>query len=98
MRESYRRRRDAAATLLDEAGLLVSRPHGAFYLLADISPTGLDGYEFCKRLILEYGVAVAPGETFGPGGHGKVRISLATKQVNLEEGTRRFAQAVRAWT
>ena len=97
MRESYRRRRDAAATLLDEAGLLVSKPHGAFYLLADISPTGLDGYQFCKQLIHEHRVAVAPGETFGPSGRGKVRISLATADAKLEEGTRRLIQAVRDW-
>lgn len=98
MRDAYRRRRDLAAELLAAAGLLVTRPHGAFYIMADTSSTGLDGYEFCRRLVIEHGVAVAPGETFGPSGVGTVRISLTTPPADLEEGIRRFAGAVRAWS
>jgi len=98
MRASYKQRRDRAAELLEEAGLLLSRPRGAFYIMADSSATHMDSYELCRRLVLERGVAVAPGETFGPSGTGMVRISLATALPDLEEGVRRFTSAVLAWS
>ena len=97
MREAYRERRDLAVGRLDEAGLLVSRPGGAFYIMADTGGCGLDGYEFCRRLITEHGVALAPGEAFGEGGEGKVRISLAADIDVLDEGLARFEKAVAAW-
>jgi aspartate/methionine/tyrosine aminotransferase len=98
MREAYRARRDRVAVMLEEAGLLLSVPHGAFYIMADTSSTGMDGYEFAKRLIVEHGVALAPGETFGPSGTGMVRISLATGLDDLEEGVARLTSAVDDWS
>jgi aspartate/methionine/tyrosine aminotransferase len=98
MRDSYHQRRDRSVELLSEAGLLLSTPHGAFYVMADTSPTGMEGYELCRRLVTEYGVAAAPGETFGPSGTGMARISLATALDDLEAGIGRFAEAVRAWS
>jgi aspartate/methionine/tyrosine aminotransferase len=98
MRDSYRLRRDRAVELLEATGLLLSRPKGAFYIMADTSSTGMDGYDLCKRLITEHGVAVAPGETFGPSGAGMVRISLATALDDLTEGITRLAGAVHGWS
>ena len=98
MREAYRQRRDLAVGILSERDLLVAEPHGAFYVMADITPTGLAGFDFCRRLILERDVAVAPGETFGPSGAGRVRISLATAPEDLEEGVSRFCQSVEDWS
>ncbi len=98
MRNSYRRRRDTAVRMLNESDLLLGSPHGAFYVMADTSSTGLDGYELCRRLIVESGVAVAPGETFGPAGAGMVRISLATDENDLEEGIRRLSTSIQAWS
>lgn len=98
MRNAYRDRRDRVVEILDGAGLLVNRPGGAFYVMADTSATGMNGYDLCKRLILDYGVAVAPGEAFGPGGRGTIRISLATAMEDLVEGVERFTTAVQYWS
>jgi aspartate aminotransferase/aminotransferase len=95
MREAYRRRRDAAVTALREGGVFVSEPHGAFYAFADISRATMDTYGFARRLVAREGVAVAPGETFGPGGAGLVRLSLASSPQVIEEGIRRLVAAVR---
>lgn len=94
MRDSYRERRDAAAALLTDAGLLASLPHGTFYALVDTNAISSDSYEVARRLLLDHRVAVAPGETFGPAGHGLVRISLATAIDELTEGVRRIVAAV----
>ena len=48
-----------------------------------------------ERLLAEHGVAVAPGEGFGPSGAGYARISLAVTDEVLDEGLRRLGRADR---
>ena len=96
MRDAYRRRRDVAVEALRAAGLLISVPHGAFYILADVSAAGEDTVALARSLVLEHGVAVAPGATFGAGGGTTVRLSLASSEAVIEEGIARLAAAVRA--
>ncbi|MGH3004754.1 MAG: pyridoxal phosphate-dependent aminotransferase [Gaiellaceae bacterium] len=97
MRDAYRSRRDLAVARLREAGLLVNEPHGAFYVFADIGRATAETYPFARWLVAEHGVAVAPGETFGPGGRGLVRLSLAAPPAVLEAGIDRLAAAVDAY-
>jgi aspartate/methionine/tyrosine aminotransferase len=97
MRDVYRERRDLAVDALRRDGLLASEPHGAFYVLADVARATRDTYALARRLVTEHGVAVAPGETFGPAGSGLVRLSLATDRDILTEGIRRLTEAVGAW-
>ncbi|MFQ5966496.1 MAG: pyridoxal phosphate-dependent aminotransferase [Acidimicrobiia bacterium] len=98
MRDSYRKRRDVAVDLLEEAGLLISVPKGSFFTMVNTQSTGLDGYTFCKRLLTDKQVAVAPGETFGAAGRGMVRVSLASDIDVLREGVSRLVAAVEEWT
>ena len=58
----------------------------------------MNGYDLARRLILEHDVAVAPGETFGPGGVGMVRLSLATAMDDLVDGVSRLTAAVGSWS
>ena len=90
MVDAYRKRRDLACELLMSAGLCSYRPEGAFYLLVDLPGQVEDTYAYARRLVAEADVAVAPGETFGAGGRGRVRISLATSPDLLREGIQRF--------
>jgi aspartate/methionine/tyrosine aminotransferase len=98
MRDAYRTRRDVAVRELGAAGLLVSEPRGAFYIFADVSEATADTAAFARALVVDHGVAVAPGSTFGPGGAGLVRLSLASAADVVEEGIKRLAQAVAGWT
>jgi aspartate aminotransferase len=95
---AYAHRRDLAVDLLDESGLLVSVPHGAFYIMADVSAVGTNARDFALRLVAERGVSVAPGTAFGKVGAGAVRISLASSDEDLREGIARLAEAVREWS
>jgi aspartate/methionine/tyrosine aminotransferase len=97
MTESYHARRDLVVEILRQGDLLISVPHGAFYIMADVSCAGSDSYGFARRLIKERGVAVAPGQTFGPSGAGKVRLSLATAAPDLREGAERLVRAAADW-
>jgi aspartate aminotransferase len=97
MREAYGRRRDVAVAGLAAGGLLISEPRGAFYILADVSRATQDTAAFARSLVVDHGVAVAPGATFGRGGAGTVRLSLASPADVIEEGVARLAAAVDAW-
>ena len=98
MVSAYQHRRDLAVDLLDEAGLLVSVPRGAFYIMADVSAAGMGSRDFALRLVEERGVSVAPGTAFGAVAKGAVRISLASSDADLREGIGRIAEAVRDWS
>lgn len=91
----YRRRRDVCVELLQQAGLLINEPAGAFYIMADVSPSGLDARTFAFQLLQRRGVAVAPGTAFGRVAAGAVRISLASSEADLVEGISRLVEEVR---
>lgn len=78
--------------MTDIPGLGCIKPEGAFYLLIDVSQTGLDGEEFASRILEEKGVALIPGETFGKDYKDYVRISYATATDRVEEGMRRLKE------
>jgi aspartate/methionine/tyrosine aminotransferase len=80
--------------LLKEAGLFISQPSGAFYCMADISPSGMQAREFAFALLRERGVSVAPGTAFGRVAGNSVRISLASSDQDLREGVGRLAEFV----
>jgi aminotransferase len=78
MREKYELRRNYIVSALNDMGLPTPTPRGAFYVFADIRPTGLTSREFSLRLLEEQKVAVVPGTAFGADGEGFVRCSYAT--------------------
>ncbi len=74
-----------------DAGVTVPRPDGAFYLFPKID--GLtDSFEFCRRLLMETKVGLAPGVAFGAGGEGSVRICYAADRSILEPAMDRLGR------
>lgn len=74
--------------------LTVPKPEGAFYLFPRVRGVA-DSFEFCKRLLLETKVGLAPGVAFGAGGEGSIRICYAADLGILEQAMgrlRRFLQ------
>jgi aspartate aminotransferase/aminotransferase len=92
MVETYRRNRDAAYRLFNEAGVKIVEPHGAFYLLVDVSRAGLGSYAFMERLLAAKRVAVAPGMTFGQHCDHYVRISFCKEPDVVLEGISRILE------
>lgn len=82
MRVAFEARRNLVCDLLDTMPYLqYLRPQGAFYVLIDISATGLDSNTFCEKLLTNYQVACVPGIAFGADDH--IRISYATDPQTL---------------
>ena len=88
MRDAYRRRRDLVVGMLVDAGIEVTRPHGAFYLMLPFA-AGVDGRLAALDLV-EHGVSVAPGSAFGEAARGHARISLASSEQVLGEAVERI--------
>jgi len=83
----YQHRRDVAMRGLNNVGWRYFIPQGGLYIWAK-PPVG-DTVAFAKRLYQETGVLVTPGEGYGPGGKGWVRIALVHDEQTL---TRAFTE------
>jgi aspartate aminotransferase len=74
----------------DIPGVTAPGAQGAFYLFPKIE--GLrDSFEFCRRLLIEQKVGIAPGVAFGKGGEGSVRICYAADRSVLEPAMERLS-------
>jgi aspartate/methionine/tyrosine aminotransferase len=71
-------------------GVQVSAPPGAMYLFFSL-PGAEHSLDFCKRLVRDAGLGLAPGSAFGPEGEGFVRWCYACEPARLDEGVRRLA-------
>lgn len=85
MIQTFHERRTFIMEQLDQCeNLSYIKPHGAFYIMVDVSKTGFNGQEFVDKL-LDYGVAVVPASGFGKGLNNFIRISFASSKENIEE-------------
>ena len=82
----YKERRNKVVDILRAKGLYSYTPSGAFYILIDISKTGMNSTDFAVDLLKTRKVAVAPGETFGETTDSFIRICFATDTDQLVEG------------
>ena len=95
LRDNYRSRaRVVAERLGGVEGLSCRIPEAGMYIFADVRGTGMDGKRFATELLDAAGVAVTPGEGFGPSGAGHVRITLGTGEERLREACDRIAEFV----
>lgn len=73
------------------AGLRVHRPEAGMFALVDVRATGLSGTDFALGLLEERRVAVMPGESFGDGLRGWLRLSLTVEDARTAEAADRIA-------
>ncbi len=82
-------------TLSGVPGVTVPKPDGAFYLFPRIDGLS-DSFAFCRRLLEETRVGLAPGVAFGAGGEGSIRICYAAERAILEPAMDRLAKFLRS--
>jgi aspartate aminotransferase len=93
MRAEFNKRRLRMCELFDGIPTLsYVKPQGAFYVLTDISRTGMTSVEFSEKLLEQQKVAVVPGVAFGD--DKTVRLSYATSMENIEEGLKRIKKFI----
>ncbi|MCX6695179.1 MAG: pyridoxal phosphate-dependent aminotransferase [Candidatus Altiarchaeota archaeon] len=90
MVDEYDRRRRLLVRGLNELpDVSCIMPKGAFYAFPNIKETGMNSQEFAKKL-LNAGVAVVPGNTFGASGEGHVRCSYSVSTEVIQEALERM--------
>ena len=92
MAESFAMRRTVMHEGVNKLpGIRAPEPEGAFYILADVSGTGMTDIEFADRALAKARVQVIPGSLM-QGGEGLIRLSYATSLENIEEGIERLSR------
>jgi aminotransferase len=88
MRAQYDRRREFVLARFDEMGLDCFPAAGAFYAFPECPWDDADA--FAEALLEDQRVAVVPGDVFGAGGAGNLRVSYATGLSSLREAMDRI--------
>jgi aspartate/methionine/tyrosine aminotransferase len=89
-RERFRKARDVLVNELKTNNRLrVSVPPGAMYLFFGVEGMK-DSLAFCKELLTQTALGLAPGSAFGPHGEGYVRWCFASSEDRLAAGAARL--------
>jgi aspartate/methionine/tyrosine aminotransferase len=92
--ERYRAARDFLVAELNAIpGVSAVAPTGAMYVFFRVAGV-TDSLEFCKRLVREVRLGLAPGSAFGPEGEGFVRWCFAAETERLADGVARLRRAL----
>jgi arginine:pyruvate transaminase len=67
-------------------------PEGGMFIMVDVRKTGLSGEAFAHRLLEEEGVVTMPGESFGAGGSGHLRVALTVDEAQITEACKRIVR------
>lgn len=92
VRERYRSRRDFLIQGLGELGWTIPKPKATMYLWIPCS-VGMDSTTFALSVLQRTGIVVTPGNAFGAGGEGYVRISLIADHSRMTEAVNRLKSA-----
>ena len=95
MVKEYQRRRDYAVQAINAIpGLSCQCPKGAFYIFINCKSLGMTSSDLSAYLLENAKIALVPGDVFGPGGEGYLRMSFANSYENVVEGCEHLRQAV----
>ena len=100
---TYAKKRARLVSILENSGFTVYKPHGAYYIMTDISgfrwdeskyPAESRDVSFAKYLVEHVGVACVPGSSFyddPKDGASQVRFTFCKKEETLAAAEARFA-------
>ena len=97
MRDAYRARRDSFVRLMADAGRPFHPPAGAFYAMLPLPERITDTMAFAMHLLEHHGIAVAPGDAFGAGGAGHLRLALCVDESMIRSALPVILAAAEAW-
>lgn len=84
-KQYYKQNRDLIVNLFPELEEFI--PQGGFYFFVDLRKFGIENAEeFCKKILLETGVALVPGSAYGENYISYVRLSFSISSELLKEG------------
>jgi len=95
MREEFDRRRILLVQGLNGIdGIRCLVPTGAFFAFPNVKGVGMSSLKLSQYLLEQASVVTVPGEGFGAGGEGYVRVSYANSAANLERALKSIKKAI----
>jgi aspartate/methionine/tyrosine aminotransferase len=94
VRSAFAAKRRFAVERLTQSFRAQNIAAGSLFVWLPIAELGMSARAFTERLYADKRVLVTPGDLYGPGGEGFVRISLAADDGRLREGLFRIAEFV----
>lgn len=95
LRNFYQKQRGQLCDILQDAGFIVYRPDGSYFMMADFTPFGFsDDREFARMLARDFGVSTVPERAFCHSGGGPgtmVRFCFSRSDETLREAGKRLA-------
>ncbi len=92
--ERFRRARDyLVQELCSIDGIEAALPPGAMYAFFRVKGMN-DSLAFCKRMVTDAGLGLAPGAAFGDEGEGFIRWCFASDETRLADGVARLRQGL----
>lgn len=97
LRSSFQERARQLVSSFDGSTAAKARmPEGGMFIMVDIRETKMSGEEFAWKLINDHDIVVMPGESFGKGGAGHIRLALTNEATVLGEAGSRIRAAAEA--
>ena len=93
LRQLYKKRADYfVKKFAQELGWYIDYPKASMFVWAKIPSqfSHFSSFDFCKKMILETGVAMSPGSSFGDNGEGFVRFSMIRNENEVDEAILRL--------
>ena len=93
LRQLYKKRADYfVKKFAQELGWHIDYPKASMFVWAKIPSqfSHFSSFDFCKKMILETGVAMSPGSSFGDNGEGFVRFSMIRNENEVDEAILRL--------
>lgn len=93
LRNLYKDRADFfVKTFAEELAWHIDKPKASMFCWAKLPREFADfsSFDFCKKMILDAGVAMSPGSSFGQNGEGYVRFSMIRNNQEVYEATQRL--------
>lgn len=93
MSKVYQRRRDVLIKGLNELGWNVRVPKATFFVWTRVPEKGASSADFATRVLEKAGVLITPGNGFGDGGEGYIRIALTVEEDIMQQAVERIKKA-----
>jgi alanine-synthesizing transaminase len=93
LRQLYKKRADYfIKKFSQELNWHIEEPRASMFIWTKIPHqfSHLSSFDFCKKMILETGVAMSPGSSFGNNGEGFVRFSMIRNENEIDEAILRL--------
>ncbi len=95
LRALYKNRGEFLCELLkNELGWIVEKPKASMFIWTRLPQefSHMTSFDFCKKMILEAGVVMTPGSSFGANGEGFVRFSLIRNEAETRKAVASLKQ------